>query len=347
MPPRIYSAVLYRMPVPPSLLAATLGAVAFLAPPAPSCAQVATFAARSDLVVLSATAVDRKGRPVTNLRRDEFRVLEEGRPQSIVHFHDGDEVPARVLLLVDGSGSMGGDFKVASVKRAAEMMLDELSPVDQVALAGFDSRYFGLVAFTRDREAVRASLRRLKPFGSTALHDALDQAASDIASHGEGRRAVVVITDGVDTASGKTPDEVLERSRALDVPIYALSVVSPLDDPSSPRYLHKARGQEAEGARTLARYAALSGGDAFQASSWAGLRTAAFQIARELKHQYRLGYEPPAGPAGFRRVEVRATRKGVTVRTRRGYVPPTQEANTPARRSRPAPAAVRGKEGKK
>ncbi len=158
---------------------------------------------------------------------------------------------------------------------------------------------------------------------------------------------MVVIPDGVDTASAKTPDAVLERSRALDVPIYALSVVSPLDDPSSPRYLHKARGQEAEGARTLARYAALSGGDAFQASSWAGLRTAAFQIARELKHQYRLGYEPPAGPAGFRRVEVRATRKGVTVRTRRGYVPPTREANTPARRSGPAPAAARGKEGKK
>ena len=103
-----------------------------------------------------------------------------------------------------------------------------------MAVAGFDSRYWGVVAFTADREAVRTGLESVTPFGSTALHDALDKAARDIASHGEGRRAVVVLTDGVDTSSQRTPDEVIARSRALDVPIYAVSVVSPLDDPSSP-----------------------------------------------------------------------------------------------------------------
>jgi len=319
-----------------------------LALPAASPGQVASFAARSDLVVLSATAVDGKGRPVTNLGPRDFRVFEEGRPQEIVHFHDARDVPARVLLLVDGSGSMGGDFKVASVKRAAEMVLDELAGEDQVALAGFDSRYWGVVAFTRDREAVRAGLRTVEPFGSTALHDALDQAARDLASHGPGRRAVVVITDGVDTSSSRTPDEVLERSRALDVPIYALSVVSALDDPASRRFLgDKARGREAAGAETLARYAALSGGGAFRASTYAGLRNAAFRIASELKHQYRLGYEPPAGPAGFRRVEIRSTRRGVTVRTRRGYVPPTGEAKAPVGRAGSGEPTRSGKEGHK
>ena len=310
---------------------ATAGLATFAAKPPAVTAQVATFAARSDLVVLSATAVDKKGRPVTNLRRGEFRVFDEGRPQPIVHFDDGQEVPARVLLLVDGSGSMGGSFKAASVGRAAEVMLDELGGRDEVALAGFDRRYFGVVAFTRDREALRAGLRTVEPFGSTALHDALDKAAADVASHGEGRRAVVVITDGVDTASAKTPDDVLVRSRALDVPIYALSVVSPLDDPASPRFLGDEHGgREAAGAEALARYAALSGGAAFRSSDFTGLRAAAFTIARELKHQYRLGYDPPAGPARFRRVEVRATRRGVTVRTRRGYVLPTRGAYAPA-----------------
>jgi len=273
-------------------------------------------------VVFSATAIDNKGRPVTNLRRQDFRVFEEGRLQPISRFHGGQELPARVLLLVDGSGSMNEELKIASVRFAAERVLEALSGEDEVALAGFDSRYWGVVAFTRDRDAVRAGLATVEPFGSTALHDALDKAARDIASHGEGRRAVVVISDGVDTSSKKTPDEVLERSRALDVPIYAITAVSPLDDPESDLYVgQKRKGAAVTGSEALERYAKLSGGAAFRISTYAALREAAERISVELKHQYRLGYDPPEGPARFRRVEVRTTRKGVTVRTRSGYVP--------------------------
>jgi len=273
-------------------------------------------------VVFSATAVDGKGRPVTNLKEKDFRVYEEGRLQPISRFHGGEELPARVLLLVDGSGSMNQELKINSVRFAAERVLDALSDEDQVALAGFDSRYWGVVAFTHDREAVRKALDTVEPFGSTALHDALDQAARDIASHGEGRRAVVVVTDGVDTASTRAVEEVLARSRALDVPIYAISAVSPLDDPESKLYVGKrVKGAAARGGEVLERYATLSGGAAFRISDYAGLRKAAERIANELKHQYRLGYDPPRGPAHFRRVEVRTTRKGVTVRTRSGYMP--------------------------
>jgi Ca-activated chloride channel family protein len=285
-------------------------------------AQVLSFPARGDLVVFSATAVDGKGRPVTNLEKKDFRIYEEGRPQPISRFYGGPELPARVLLLVDSSGSMNEEMKVTSVRFAAERILDALSDEDQVALAGFDSRYFGVMAFTHDREAVRRVLATVERFGSTALHDALDKAARDIASHGEGRRAVVVITDGIDTASTRTPGEVLQRSRALDVPIYAITAVSPLDDPESSRYLgRKNAGAARAGGEALERYARLSGGAAFHVSSYAALQKAATRIATELKHQYRLGYDPPAGPARFRRVEVRSTRRGVTVRTRSGYVP--------------------------
>ena len=133
---------------------------------------------------------------------------------------------------------------------------------------------------------------------------------------------MVVVTDGVDTASAQDPEEVLARSRALDVPIYAISAVSPLDDPESKLYVgKKVKGAAAQGGEILERYATLSGGAAFRISDYAGLRKAAERIASELKHQYRLGYDPPRGPARFRRVEVRTTRKGVTVRTRSGYVP--------------------------
>jgi Ca-activated chloride channel homolog len=301
-----------------------IGAVALAALPASAPGQVLSFSARSDLVVFSATAVDGKGRPVTDLRREDFRVLEEGRPRAIAHFHGGRGLAARILLLVDASGSMSEERKVANARWAAERILEALSPEDQVAVAGFDSRYWGVVAFTRDREAVRKGMESITPFGSTALHDSLDKAARDIASHGEGRRAVVVLTDGVDTSSQRNPDEVIARSRALDVPIYAVSVVSPIDDPASPSFLGKKEAGEAAAAtETLTRYSELSGGMAFRVSNPAALHQAADRIAGELKHQYRLGWDPASGPSRFRRVVVLSTRKGVTVRTRSGYVPPS------------------------
>jgi Ca-activated chloride channel homolog len=313
--------------------------VALAALPAAAPGQVLTFPARGDLVVFSATAIDGRGRPVIDLRAEEFRVLEEGRPRTIAHFHGGRGLPARVLFLVDASGSMGEERKVADARWAAERVLDALGPEDQVAVAGFDSRYWGVVAFTRDREAVRRGLDSITPFGSTALHDALEKAARDIASHGEGRRAVVVLTDGVDTSSERTPEDVVARSRALDVPIYAVSVVSPLDDPASPSFLgKKAAGEAAAAAELLSRFATLSGGAAFRVSNPASLRAAATRIAAELEHQYRLGWDPASGPSRFRRVEVRTTRKGVTVRTRSGYVPPS-ESSPGARAGGPSPGA--------
>jgi Ca-activated chloride channel family protein len=213
---------------------------------------------------------------------------------------------------------------VANARWAAARFLEALAPEDQVAVAGFDSRYWGVVAFTTDREAIRKGMETITPFGSTALHDALDKAARDIASHGEGRRAIVVLTDGVDTSSLKTADEVIARSRALDVPIYSVSVVSPLDDPGSPSFLGKKEAAEAAAAtETLARYAELSGGSAFRVSNPAALRVAADRIAGELKHQYRLGWDAPTGPSRYRRVVLQSTRKGVTVRARSGYVPPS------------------------
>jgi Ca-activated chloride channel family protein len=299
-------------------------ALTLTALPVTAVGQVLSFPVRGDLVVFSATAVDGKGRPVTDLREQDFRIYDEGRAQRIAHFHGGRDLPARVLLLVDASGSMNDELKVASARRAARLLLAALGPEDQVAVAGFDSRYFGVVAFTRDREAVRNGIDSVTPFGSTALHDALDKAARDIASHGEGRRAVVVLTDGVDTSSQKTPDEVISRSRALDVPIYVVSVISPLEDPASHSFLGaKHAVDSAAAAQVLERYASLSGGAAFRVSDLAGLQGAALRIADELKHQYRLGWDLPDGPSRFRRVVVVTTRKGVTVRTRRGYVPPS------------------------
>ena len=285
---------------------------------------VPRFAAGTNLVVLSATAVDRHGRPVTDLRQAEFRVLEDGRPQRLEHFSEAETLPARLLVLVDASGSMTGGVKTTSVKMAVTQMLAGMQPGDEVALAGFDHQYWGLVPFTTDRDRILRAMGQIQPFGSTALHDALDHAARDLATWGEGRRAVVVVTDGVDTSSQLRPDDVLARSRALDVPIYAVSVVSPVDDPESKMFTGRERPAAATaGTEVLEKYARLSGGASFTVSDLGGLQRAAATILGELKHQYRLGYDPPRGPSQFRRVEVQSTRKGVLVKTRSGYVPRT------------------------
>lgn len=286
--------------------------------------EVPRFAAGTNLVVLSATAVDRHGRPVTDLRQTEFRVLEDGRPQRLEHFSEAETLPARLLVLVDASGSMTGGVKTTSVKMAVTQMLAGMQPEDEVALAGFDHQYWGLVPFTTDRDRILRAMGQIQPFGSTALHDALDHAARDLATWGEGRRAVVVVTDGVDTASQLRPDDVLARSQALDVPIYAVSVVSPVDDPESKMFTGRERPAAATaGTEVLEKYARLSGGASFTVSDLGGLQRAAATILGELKHQYRLGYDPPRGPSQFRRVEVQSTRKGVLVKTRSGYVPRT------------------------
>jgi len=301
---------------------AALLAVLVVLAPGGGAAQIPVYQARAERVLLSATVVDSKGRPVQDLKANEVRIFEEGKPQALAHFTRARDLRARVLILADASGSMSHELKSASTKMALVQILAALGPEDETALAAFDSEYWGVVKFTKDREAIKKGLDGIDHFGSTALHDALDRGARDLASHGEGRRAVVVITDGIDTASQSRAEDVIARSRALDVPIYAVSVVSPLDDPHSPQFVGKKQaGVAAKGTEVLAKYASLSGGAAFSVSDFGGLKRAAEQIANELKTQYRLGYDPPIGPPRFRRVEVKTTRKGVVVRTRSGYVP--------------------------
>ena len=284
-------------------------------------AQIARFSAEASMVLLSATAVDKDGRPVTDLKREEVRIMEDGRPQRIEHFSLAQDSPLRILFLADASGSMSGTLKTTSTRMALVQLLAALGPNDQAALAAFDHKYWGVVQFTTDRKKIEDAYAEIEPYSSTALHDALDRAAHDLASHGEGRRAVIVLTDGIDTASSKSADEVIARSKALDVPIYAMSVVSPIDDPSSPRYSGNRLADATKGAEVLTRYAELSGGRAFTVSDFRGLKAASDRIVGELKHQYRLGYDPPPGPPVFRRIAVVTTRKGVVIKTRSGYVP--------------------------
>ena len=288
----------------------------------PAVAQVPTFGVGTERVTLTATVVDGRGRPVLDLRREEIRLRENGKPQPVTFFARPDAAPASLLILVDSSGSMTGD-KPARARLAFLRLLDGMSPRDQAALASFDAEYTLRVPFTSDRGQLLRAFDGLDSFGATALYDALGQGVRDLAlAPGEGRRAIVAFTDGVDTGSRSTPAQALDEARAAATPVYALSVMSPLDDPRSGAFVGAPQGAAhvVRGPEVLKAWATAAGGEMFMASDLPAVETAITRILSEVRHQYRLGYDPPPGVPGFRRIDVSATRRGVVVRTRRGYV---------------------------
>lgn len=284
-------------------------------------AQVPRFEARTAMVTVTATAQDKQGRTVRNLRPEEVQVLENGRRQRLTHFSTNEEGVARLLLLVDGSGSMTGD-KPARARLAFLRILDGLRPRDEAALASFDEDYRMHVAFTSDRRRLLEAFDALPHFGTTALFDALAAASGDLAaSGGEGRRAIVALTDGIDNASRRSSADAMADARTAPSPLFALSVLSPLEDPDSGIFVKPGtEGPGTLGRKGLVAWSEASGGEAFLASDLPGVETAVTQILGQVRHQYRLGYDPPPGPPGFRRIEVRSTRRGVVMRARRGYL---------------------------
>jgi VWFA-related protein len=284
-------------------------------------AQVPRFEGGTQMVTLTASAVDGKGRPVLDLRARDVQVLENGKPQKLSHFSQADLAPAKLLVLVDGSGSMTGD-KPARARTAFLRLLAGLTPRDEAAVASFDRDYVLRVPFTTDRKRLLEGYDQIPSFGLTALYDALGRAAQDLGgSEGEGRRAVVAFTDGVDNASGLTPLQAVQTARSLATPVYAISVLSPQEDPSQDLYLMpRPDGMPRFGRAVLANFADDTGGTVFVASDLPAVETAVTRILNEVRHQYRLGYDPPPGPPGFRRLEVKSTRRGVVMRARKGYL---------------------------
>jgi VWFA-related protein len=283
-------------------------------------AQVPRFEGGTQMVTLTASAVDGKGRPVLDLRARDVQVFENGKPQRLSHFSQADLAPAKLLVLVDGSGSMTGD-KPARARTAFLRLLAGLTPRDETALASFDRDYVLRVPFTNDRKRLLEGYDRIPSFGLTALYDALELAARDLGgSEGEGRRAVVAFTDGLDNASGLTPLEAVRTARSMATPVYAISVLSPQEDPSQDLFLMPQDGKPRFGRAVLANFADDTGGTVFVASDLPAVETAVTRILNEVRHQYRLGYDPPPGPPGFRRLEVKSTRRGVVMRARKGYL---------------------------
>jgi len=276
-----------------------------------------TFGMTVEMVHLGVTVM-KKGRIVTDLVQKEFEVYEDGALQQIEYFSKGTDAPVDLFLLVDASGSMDMVQKVASAKNTAIQLIYSLDPEDRVAVYAFDRELMKLQDFTEDKEAAIRSLEEIEPFGITAIYDAVARASTVVAEAGFGRRAIVLITDGVDTGSELSPTEAVEFAKRVDLPLYVVRVLSPIDDPSHDQFVG---ARETPGHDALALFAEETGGQLYTGSEIGVLRQISIRIREELKTQYRLSYVPrnTAQDGRFRRVDVRTSKKGLEARTRKGY----------------------------
>jgi Ca-activated chloride channel family protein len=279
----------------------------------------ATFRSGVDLVTVSATVRDGKGRLVKDLERKDFAVIDRGERRKISEFR-AEQAPLSLALLFDVSGSMDTADRTTSAKFAAHHLLNQLQQGrDEAGLFAFDSRLREVAPFTVDTRALKGALGEVDPFGATSLHDAISAAADRVASRPFPRRAVVVLTDGIDTASRLTPAQVSAKAAAIDVPVYIIATVLPIDNPDHERATPGAKKEAPASIGTVEDLARWTGGALYYSSTPATAYTAARAVIDELRHLYLIAFEPGTEP-GWHPIEIRTADKDFVVRTRGGYV---------------------------
>jgi Ca-activated chloride channel homolog len=280
-------------------------------------AQTPSFRAAVDVVSVTAVVRDSRGRPVNNLGREDFQVYERGRLRQIVQFKSSDQGPISLGILFDVSGSMRGAMQMQAGQRAVEHILSWVDPThDEVGLFSFDAELRTEVDFTTDLAKVKTAVNSLTAVGQTSLYDAINKTAAALGNRPSPRRAVIVITDGIDTSSKLTPSQVSGMASAIDVPVYVIAVLSPLDHPGQD---HAVVGAESSPVAThLSNLSYWTGGTLFMVSAPAHASQAARDLITELRHQYLIAFEAAREP-GWYELDVRTRRRELTVRARSGY----------------------------
>lgn len=278
-----------------------------------------TFKAGVDRVAVTAVVRTRDGQPVTHLTREDFEILDNGRPRPILEFR-AEPTPATIALLADFSGSMHHSSKLLAARSAAAQVLTRLTPgVDRVGLFAFDVRLHELHPFRPAPGEVLQKFDALRPFGATSLFDAIAESGRRLADDGSIRRAVVALTDGGENSSRLTVAQVTRLASEVDVPVYIIVVVSPLDRDASSRADLRAEADSLSSS-PLGNLSHWTGGEIFLASSDRVAAQAADQIVDELRHQYFIGFAPDPSRPGWHPIVVRTRQKDLVVRARSGYV---------------------------
>ncbi|MBM3769854.1 MAG: VWA domain-containing protein [Acidimicrobiia bacterium] len=279
------------------------------------------FRSSVDLTSVNVTVLDTNGALVTGLGRDDFEVYEDGVPQVVSQFVGG-RVPVSLGLLLDTSDSMFGP-RLEEARGAIDRFLFELlDRQDEFFILAFNHAPHLLTEWTANPFEVRRALDAIKPSGATAAYDAVVAGLPLVARRNRQRAALVIVSDGADTASDASPRDVRNALLRSDAFIYAIAI--------------DARPQRAINARvnpqTLREITDQSGGRTEVVQSTAELESAAARIADELSHQYLLGYTSSHGTDGkFHSIRVRVKDRDYKIRARSGYIAPTDPVG-PARR---------------
>lgn len=286
--------------------------------PATDQAPAATFRSSVSLVSVNAVVKDRRGRTVRNLTREDFTVLENGTARPIVDFGFSDQGAVSFGVLVDQSGSM----RLSNNLDAAREVIRHLvawfdAGRDEIALFAFDKDLQDVQPFTTDPDAVTAALPKLSAYGTTALYDAIASTAQRLEKRPTPRRALIVVTDGLDTASTRTLEDVSGIASAIDVPVYVVVVMSPSNHPERGGMPLRTEGEPIT--TRLANLAYWTGGDMLIASTPGETSQAARRLVTDLRHQYQLAFESSARP-GWHQVAVRTRNPDLQVRARSGYI---------------------------
>jgi VWFA-related protein len=203
-------------------------------PPAGRGAPQPTFATVTRTVRVPVSVLDKNGEPLLGLRSTDFRVSEEGKRQEVTLF-SGERRPLRVALALDTSGSM--ESKMGQVEAALKHFIDLLEPADEILVITFNNQVHVVQDFTSDRDLLGSVLDRMEAGGGTALYDAAFTAIQRVAKGPAESKAVVLVTDGVDTASSTSFEALLELARRSEVPVFSIG----LDSGSRPRDLSRSR----------------------------------------------------------------------------------------------------------
>ena len=279
-------------------------------------AQEPTFRSGSRVVPSYVTVVDANNRLVTDLTREDFEIFDNGRPQDITIF-DNEVRPFSVVVMLDTSVSMTDRLK--DLYDGAEQFLLRLMPHDKAAVGAFNDKIEFVSGFSSDRNGLVSGLKRLDFGNQTRLYDAV-HASLDQLEKVDGRKVILLFTDGADFGSKLSSGKALDRARDGEVMIYGIGLET--------EFFNGQSVVRSKPDSILNRFAMETGGGYFDLKKGADLNSSFTRIAQELRSQYLLAFSPAALDGKAHKLEVRLKRTGLKSRSRRSYVA-TAEGTAP------------------
>jgi Ca-activated chloride channel family protein len=267
-----------------------------------------TFKATTQIVSVPATVLDAQGRLVPNLEQDQFSILDNGKPQDITFFQNETQ-PFTVVVMLDYSASMTNSLDL--LRAAAEQFLLRMLPRDKGQVGAFSDKIEFSGTFTNDRDDLISALKDLQYGNPTRLWDAVDQSI-DMLKPVEGRKIVLVFTDGDDTYSKASFGTALDHAKQNEVMVYAIGLQS--------TYFNGQRVVRSQPDRSLKKIAEETGGGYFELKKTDELAPTFTRVAQELHSLYTIGFAPAMLDGKEHKLDVKMKQSGMIARARKSYV---------------------------